>query len=119
MLYATELVLFVGIDSFNETKPIKEKLSKKRTRTNTTTIKFLIQYVVMELDDLVFQLHKLTWLQICRMQQDQQVWMEHLAAKPNEADLVARLLLNTTAVVAHPSGKLLNTFECDVIDLTL
>jgi hypothetical protein len=116
VLYATEQGLFVGIDSFNDTKPIKEKLSKKRTRTETTTIESLIQYVVMELEDLVFQLHKSTWLQICRMQQDKQVWMEHLAAKPNEAYLVARLLLNTTAVVAYPSGKLLNTFECDVID---
>jgi hypothetical protein len=116
IMFATDQGLFIRVDVYNDTTNMKSKLHKKRTRMETTTVESLIQYVAIELEDLMFQLHKTTWLQICRMQQEKQIWLQHLAAKPNEAYLVARLLLNTTAVVAYPSGRLLNTFECDIVD---
>lgn len=59
----------------------------------------------------MFQLHKTTWLQICRMQQEKQIWLEQLAAKPNEAYLVARLLLETTVVIAYPNGRALKYIQ--------
>jgi hypothetical protein len=116
IMFATDQGLFIRVDVYNDTTNMKSKLHKKRTRMETTTVESLIQYVAIELEDLMFQLHKTTWLQICRMQQEKHIWLQHLAAKPNEAYLVARLLFNTTAVVAYPSGRLLNTFECDIVD---
>lgn len=50
------------------------------------------------------------------MQQEKQIWLEQLAAKPNEAYLIAHLLLKTIAVIAYPSGRALNTFKCDIVD---
>jgi hypothetical protein len=31
--------------------------------------------------------------------------------------IIIIIIINTTAVVAYPSGRLLNTFECDIFDL--
>lgn len=58
----------------------------------------------MELVVWIFRLHKTN-------KSEWNIWL----LNRTEAYSVARLLLNTTAVVAYPSGKLLKTFECSVI----
>jgi hypothetical protein len=114
-LFETNEGLFIRIDDTN-IQSEGQKLSELRNLAKTTTEVALMSYIARELEDLMYQLYRKSWIDICRIAQQRQIWLKHMMKDPQQAYIAARMMLKTTSVMGHPAGQFLNVYECEQIN---
>lgn len=116
-LYETQEGIFLRIDQSNITASMaKVLLQHEHHQTQTTSELSLISFVARELEDLVYDLYRKTWLNICHLTQQRLIWIKQLANNPQQAYIAARILMRTENLMAHSAGQYLSAYECDIIE---
>ena len=92
---------------------IREEAGNSRGPSTTNT--GLLAYVAYQLQDMMVELFKKNFLNICRLNQERIIYLHHLASQPNTAYLASRMLLKSEIIIGYASGQLLTTYQCDVI----
>ena len=92
---------------------IKEQAGNSHGPSTTNT--GLLAYVAHQMQDMMVELFKTNYLNICRLNQERIIYLHHLASQPNTAYLASRMLLKSENVMGYASGQLLTTYQCKAI----
>jgi hypothetical protein len=114
-IYEVNEGLFIRIDEVNSTLKLRQKLNQRWNPMRTTNEVALISFVAHDLETLIYDLFRKTWLNICRLVLQRQLWIEQMATNPQQAYIAARILMKTRNVIAYPAGQFLAAYECDTI----
>ena len=116
-VYPSDQGMFVKIRNITFSKTLAQKIRAQigKSEGPTTTYTGLIAYVAHQLQDMMVELFKKNYLNICRLNQERIIYLHHLASQPNTAYLASRMLLKTQNVMGHSSGQLITTYQCDTI----
>jgi hypothetical protein len=114
-IYEVNEGLFIRIDEINSTLKLRQKLNQRWNPIRTTNEVALISFVAHDLETLIYDLFRKTWLNICRLVLQRQLWIEQMATNPQQAYIAARILMKTRNVIAYPAGQFLAAYECETI----
>jgi hypothetical protein len=116
ILHATYENILIRIDSVVLEQKMITRYTNSDNVTKTTNEVALMSFVAFELEELIYQLYKKTWLSICRLTQQRQIWINKMATDPSQAYIAARMLLGVQNIMAHPAGQFMSIYECEVIE---
>jgi hypothetical protein len=114
-LYETDQGLFIRWDEMNKTVKLVHKINKDWNHMRATNMIAMMSFVAIELENIMYDLFRKSWIDICHLYQQKWIWIEYLASNTQTAYLAARLLLRENHIMAFPAGQLLTAHECDVI----
>jgi hypothetical protein len=85
-LYETLEGLFLRIDQANMTIAMKKAYEREHQHPLYTTNELAtISFVAQELENLIYDLYRKTWLNICYLTQQRLIWIKQLANNPQQA----------------------------------
>jgi hypothetical protein len=116
-LYETQEGIYLRIDQVNITASMAKVLFQHEHHPIQTTNELaLISYVARELENLIYDLYRKTWLNICYLTQQRLISIKQLAKNPQQAYVAARMLMRTENLMAHSAGEYLSAYECDIVE---
>ena len=85
---------YIRFDEVNITDSVVSKVLKqfRRTGGQTTSTTGMMAYIAEQLPDLAVELFKKNWLNICRLNQERIIYIQHLAVTPGKGHLAVMLL---------------------------
>ena len=101
--------------TFSQTLAQKIRSQIGKSEGPTTTSTRLLTYVAHQLQDMMVDLFRKNYLNICRLNQQRITYLHYLASQLNTTHLASRMLLMTQNFNEYPSGQLITTYLCDTI----
>ena len=116
-VYESDQGMYIKIQNVTFSKTLMQKIREQvgSSHAPSTTNAGLLAYVAHQLQDMMVELFKKNFLNICRLNQERIIYLHHLASQPNTAYLASRMLLKNESIMGYASGQLLTTYQCDVI----
>ena len=115
-IYLTDQGMYIKIQNVTFSKSLMQKIREDAGNSSgsSTTNTGLLAYVAHQLQDMMVELFKKNFLNICRLNQEKIIYLHHLASQPNTAYLASRMLLKSENIMGYASGQLLTTYQCDI-----
>ena len=113
-LYTTNEGLYLQIIEDSETPmymQTQQIITHVESSEQSTTLIPMIAFVLKSLENLSYSLFARTWLSICRLQEQQYIWLKYMISKGDGA-IVARMLTNSESVFGIEVGDLLALWSC-------
>ena len=114
-LYASDEGLFIRIGIANGSIHMVKHLQDYQKNMETKSELSLISFVALELENLIFQLYKRSWMSICKLTQQRQSTINQMAMNPQQTYIAARQLLGINNIIAYPAGQFLSIYQCEII----
>ena len=117
-IYTSDQGVFVKVRNVTFSQTLAEKIRSQigKAEGPTTTYTGLINYVAHQLQNMMVELFKKNYLNICRLNQERIIYLHHLASQPSTAYLASRMLMKSQSVMGYSSGQLITTYQCDIVE---
>ena len=117
-IYTSDQGVFVKVRNVTFSQTLAEKIRSQigKAEGPTTTYTGLINYVAHQLQNMMVELFKKNYLNICRLNQERIIYLHHLASQPSTAYLASRMLMKSQNVMGYSSGQLITTYQCDIVE---